>query len=88
MGVELKDFRCRITPEADCVLEAESRSTGRERQEIVREILHEYAMQRIRGATVLDRLLRGEGLPGVSEGVKGIPAGTCGSVREREAAAR
>lgn len=77
MGIELKDFRGRITPEADCVLEAESRSTGRERQEIVRDILHEWALQRIRGASVLHRLLHAEGLPGIGEGVEG-------NARERE----
>lgn len=71
MSIELKDFRGKITAEADCVLEAESRSTGLERQEIVRNILHEWAMKRIHGATVLQRLLRAEGLPGVGEGVSG-----------------
>jgi hypothetical protein len=71
MGIELKDFRGRITPEADCVLEAESRSTGRERQEIVREILHEWAIRRIDGANVLHRLLQREGLRGIGEGVGG-----------------
>ena len=77
MGVELKDFRGRITPEADCVLEAEARSTGRDRQEIVREILHEWAERRIHGASVLHNLLRAEGLKGIAEG-------TTGNVRERE----
>lgn len=71
MGIELKDFRGKITPEADCVLEAESRSTGRERQEIVREILHDWAMQRIHGASVLNRLLHAEGLAGIDGGVSG-----------------
>ena len=77
MGVELKDFRGKITPEADCVLEAESRSTGRERQEIVRAILDDWAKERIHGASVLHKLLRAEGLPGIAEGV-------AGSVGERE----
>lgn len=77
MGIELKDFRGRITPEADCVLEAEARATGRERQEIVREILHAWAMERIHGASVLHRLL-------LAEGLKGIDGGTRGSVGECE----
>jgi hypothetical protein len=71
MGVELKDFRGRITPETDCVLEAEARSTGKERQEIVREILHAWAMERIHGASVLHNLLRAEGLKGIDGGVSG-----------------
>lgn len=71
MGVELKDFRGRITPETDCVLEAEARVTGKDRQEIVREILHAWAVERIHGASVLNRLLQAEGLRGIDGGVSG-----------------
>jgi hypothetical protein len=71
MGIELKDFRGRITPEADCVLEAEARVTGKDRQEIVREILHAWAMERIHGASVLNQLLRAEGLRGIDCGTRG-----------------
>lgn len=71
MALELKDYRGRITPETDCVLEAEARSTGKERQEIVREILHAWAMERIHGATVLHNLLRAEGLKGIDGGISG-----------------
>ena len=71
MSVELKDFRGRITPEADCVLEAEARATGRDRQEIVREILHDWAAQRIHGASVLHKLLLAEGLSGIADGTAG-----------------
>lgn len=77
MGIELKDYRGRITPETDCVLEAEARASGKERQEIVREILHAWALERIHGASVLHRLL-------LAEGLKGIDGGMRGSVRERE----
>lgn len=85
MSIELKDYRGRITAETDCVLEAEARSTGKERQELVREILHAWAMKRIHGATVLHQLLRAEGLSGIGSGVRGNagePEGTRGSVRE------
>lgn len=68
---ELKDFRGKITLESDCALEAESRASGKERQEIVREILHDWAVRRIDGASVLHRLLRAEGLSGIAEGVAG-----------------
>lgn len=71
MGLELKDYRGRITPETDCVLESEARSTGKERQEIVREILHAWALERIHGATVLHNLLRAEGLKGIDGGMQG-----------------
>ena len=71
MSAELKDFRGKITAETDCVLEAEARSSGKERQEVVREILHTWALQRIHSATVMHNLLRAEGLPGIGEGVSG-----------------
>jgi hypothetical protein len=71
MSLDLKDFRGRVTPETDCVLTAEAQSTGRDRQEIVREILHEWAVQRIHGASVLNALLRREGLQGIDGGIEG-----------------
>jgi hypothetical protein len=86
MGVELKDYRGRITPETDCCLEAESRSTGRERQEIVRDILHSWALERIHSATVLHNLLRAEGLKGIDGGVSGSAGGIGGIVGAAEGA--
>lgn len=71
MSAELKDFRGKITPEADCVIEAVARSKGVERQEVVREVLHAWAMGRIHGASVLNKLLRAEGLPGIGDGIAG-----------------
>lgn len=71
MSTELKDFRGKITVEADCVIEAEARTTGRDKAEIVREWLHDEALRRIRAATLLDRLLRAEGEPGIAEGGSG-----------------
>lgn len=82
MACELKDFRGKITLESDCVLEAESRASGKERQEIVREILHDWAVRRIGGASVLHRLLRAEGLPGIAEGVSGSLGECRGSLGE------
>lgn len=69
--IELKDFRGKITPEADCVLEAESRASGKERQEIVREILHAYALQKIDAHSVLTRLLDAQGIGGESKPASG-----------------
>jgi predicted DNA-binding protein len=71
MGVELKDYRGRITPETDCALEALSRTTGQDRQEIVRGILHKWAMEQIHAATVMHRLLQAEGLSGITGGIAG-----------------
>lgn len=74
MAAELKDFRGKITIEAHCVLEAENRVTGEDKSEIVRKILHDWAIQKLQCATVTDALLRSEGEPGItreSEGVAG-----------------
>jgi hypothetical protein len=71
MSAELKDFRGKITVEADCVIEAESRSTGRDKAEIVRDSLHEEAMRRIHAARLLDSMLRAQGEPGIGEGISG-----------------
>lgn len=69
--LELKDFRGKITAEADVVLEAQSRSTGKERQEIVRQVLHDWALQQITAHSVLTKLLAAEGLAGESQGISG-----------------
>lgn len=62
--IDLKDFRGKITAETDCVLEAESRATKKDRQTIVREILHEYALSKIREHSVLAGLLHAQGIDG------------------------
>lgn len=80
MAVELKDLRVKITAHADAVLEAEVRSTGRERSEIVREILHGWALRKIHGASVLQRRLQAEGLPGIDGDWQGLPGASAASV--------
>lgn len=71
MGIELKDYRGRITPETDCVLEAQSRALGRDKQEIARDVLHKWALEQIHAANVLDNQLRAEGLAGIGRGIEG-----------------
>lgn len=82
MSADLQDFRGRITPETHCALEAVSRATGQDRQEIVRELLHKWAMDQVHAASVLHRLLQAQGLSGIVGGVEGNPGesqGTRGS---------
>lgn len=71
MGIELKDYRGRITPETDAVLEGISRATGQDRQEIARDVLHQWAVRQIHAASVTHRLLQAEGLPGIDGGTSG-----------------
>lgn len=73
MSLELKDFRGKITPETDAVLEAMNRVGGVDRSEIARKVLHEWALQKINEASVLNKLMVTEGLGGISGGKSGNP---------------
>ena len=64
MSEELHDLRAKITTETDLVLQAEHLATRRDKSEIVREILHEWAAKRIEVAKVTVALLRTEGMIG------------------------
>jgi len=72
MAVELRDLRAKITVEADAALDAESRTSGRDRSEIVRDVLHAWASDRIDMAKLLIRRLESEGLGEASGGGSGI----------------
>lgn len=71
MSADLKDFRGKITIETHCVLEAESRVSGEDKYEIVRKILHDYAIKKLQAAKITDALLRSEGMGGITEGTSG-----------------
>ena len=72
MSADLKDFRGKITGLAWCYLEAESRATKRDQQEIVRDILDDWAERRHKARIEAEKLLRAEGIPGASSG-NGVP---------------
>lgn len=71
MSLPLKDFRGKITAETDCVLEAINRVSGKDRSEIVRDILHEWALGKIDEHSVLSKLMQAEGLSGSGGGIAG-----------------
>lgn len=71
MRAPLKDFRGKVTSETDAVLEALNRTTGRDKSEIARDILHKWAVEQIHAASVMHQLLESEGLPGIAGGVGG-----------------
>lgn len=62
MADELRDLRAKITVETDVVLDALSKIRGVERSEIVREVMHKFALEYIAVSTVIDCGLRHEGL--------------------------
>lgn len=71
MSLLLIDFRGKITHETDAVLEAMHQATGRDRSEIVREVLHQWAEAKIHEASLIDQRLRREGLRGIVGGMAG-----------------
>lgn len=68
MSLPLIDLRAKVTPEADAVLEAVQRATGKDKSEVVRDVLHKWAMNEIHAASVLQSILQREGLSGASGG--------------------
>ena len=68
MSLPLIDLRAKVTPEADAVLEAVHRSTGKDKSEVVRDVLHRWALQEIHAASVLQSILQREGLSGANGG--------------------
>lgn len=88
MSVELRDIRAKVTAEADIALEVECATTGKDKSELVREILQHWAMQRIHAANVLARRLKAEGIAGSLGELQGVPGspresqGTSGNRRE------
>jgi hypothetical protein len=71
MSAELKDFRCKITPETDFALQAEAVAFDRDKADIVREILHAWAVKKTHEHKVWTNLARAEGVSGATEGTRG-----------------
>ena len=71
MAEELRDLRAKISVQTDAVLDAISRVRGIDRSEIVREVLHRFALETIAIGTLTDARLRAEGLIEASEGASG-----------------
>ena len=76
MAADLKDLRAKITPRTWCFLESESRATGKELSELVRDILSDWASVRLLAHIEARKLLEAEGDPGIA-------AGASGKTRER-----
>ena len=68
VDMPLIDLSAAVTAEADVVLEAFHRSTGKNKSDVVRDVLHRWALQEIRASSVLQSILQREGLSGASGG--------------------
>lgn len=68
MALELKDLRAKITPRTWCFLESESRATGKDISELVREILTDWSDVRLHAHMEAQKLLAAEGEPGITAG--------------------
>ncbi len=65
MSLDLHDERVKLTPEAYCVLCAESKLTGETKSAIIRRVMHEmYALPAIHKAKLIQHNLENEGLTG------------------------
>ena len=71
MSIPLIDFRGKVTPETDAVLESIQRTTGRDKSEIAREWMHRIAVREIHAAIELQKILKREGITTGEEGVTG-----------------
>ena len=71
MSIPLIDFRGKVTPETDAVLESIQRTTGRDKSEIAREWMHRIAVKEIHAAIELQKIMRREGIEMPCEGGKG-----------------
>ncbi len=71
MSIELRDLRAKITVEADAALDAVSRVTGRDRSELVRDIVHRWALEQVSISTLLQARLKAEGITAAGEGAPG-----------------
>lgn len=69
MSLDLNDLkRLKITAETMAWLEAESRTTGQTKQEILRDAMHTIAVQKIHAAKLLAALAPVEGSSGDTRG--------------------
>jgi hypothetical protein len=71
MTAELRDLRAKITVESDAALDVVSRVTGKDRSEIVRDIIHRWALEQVSISTLLGQRLKAEGVQAAGEGASG-----------------
>lgn len=68
---KLIDARAKITPLSHAVIEAHHRADGRDHSEIIREVLHDWALREASKASLVFELAAREGFSGASQGFAG-----------------
>lgn len=74
MANELRDLRAKVSVETDATIEAVHQATGRDRSEIVRDVLHAWALAKIDESRLLIKRLAAEGITAslsVTQGTRG-----------------
>lgn len=71
MSAELYDLRAKVTVETHCALAAHSRANDVEVSEVVRDVLHQWALRQIHGARMLQLCLKAKGVSGTVAGTSG-----------------
>jgi hypothetical protein len=64
MSEPLKDIRSKVNGDTWALIEAESRATGKEQAEIIREVLHGWSAQKWQVIRVAQQLARAAGSDG------------------------
>lgn len=76
---ELIDLRAKITHETDAWLDAMTHATGKDRSELVRDVLHEIALKKISEVIVQYEKLHAKGMTGSAQGARGNVEGARGN---------
>ena len=72
MSLPLIDMRCKVSPATDALLETLHRTTGRDKSEIARDVLHKWAEKEIHAAMLLHSELKDKGVLRDYQGVSGL----------------
>ena len=64
MSEELHDIRSKIPTRTHSLLQAIEQATGQTQSEIVRDVLQQWAEKKLHEATIIARVMRGQGIIG------------------------
>jgi hypothetical protein len=71
MSLPLIDLRCKVSPATDALLETLHRTSGKDKSEIARDVLHVWAEKEIHAAILLRAELHSKGILRDYEGEAG-----------------